>query len=54
MKRSALKRRTPLKRGSRRVGQAARERVKAGGPIAAYIARELIELIDLWHIREDG
>ena len=34
MKRSPLRRRVPLRRGSRRLGQAARERVKAGGPIA--------------------
>ena len=34
MKRSPLARRTPLRRGSRRVGQAARERVQAGGKIA--------------------
>ena len=34
MKRSALRRRTPLRRGTRRLGQAARERVRAGGPIS--------------------
>ena len=34
MKRSPLARRTPLRRGSRRVGQAARERVQAGGKLA--------------------
>ncbi len=34
MKRGAPLRRTPMHRGSRRVGQAARERVAAGGPIA--------------------
>ena len=34
MKRSALRRRTPLRRGSRPLGQAARERVRTGGKIA--------------------
>ena len=34
MKRTALLRRTPIRRGRRRLGQAARERVRAGGKLA--------------------
>ena len=44
MKRAQLRRRTPLRRGTRRIGQAARERVRAGGPLA--VGRASLPLVD--------